>query len=133
MESSKSGENPAGTEGGRRPTGVPAGRAVPTVPETGRWTSARKLEVVLRLLRGEDLDVVSRALNVTAARLAEWRDTALASAQAGLRSRGGDATEDATARLQAKVGELTMVNELLDVKIAKLESGLRPPARRSRP
>lgn len=130
METEKKEGIPAGTEGARRATGVPAGR---TVPETGRWTSRAKLEVVLRLLRGEDLDAVSRELNVTAARLAEWRDTVLASGQAGLRRRGGDAAEDETARLRAKVGELTMANELLDVKIEKLESGLRPPARRSRP
>jgi cell division protein FtsB len=34
--------------------------------------------------------------------------------------------------LRAKVGELTMDNELLEKKIEKLEDGLRPPSRRSR-
>ena len=38
--------------------------------ERGRWTSKRKREAVLRLLRGEDLDVVSREMKVTAATLA---------------------------------------------------------------
>ena len=49
--------------------------------ERGRWTSWRKQEVVLRILRGEDLDSLSRELGVTAARLAEWRDAFLAAGQ----------------------------------------------------
>jgi hypothetical protein len=34
--------------------------------ERGRWSSRRKTEVVLRALRGEDLDALSRELGVTA-------------------------------------------------------------------
>ena len=34
--------------------------------ERGRWSSRRKMEVVLRVLRGEDLDALSRELGVTA-------------------------------------------------------------------
>ena len=34
--------------------------------ERGRWTSPRKMETVLRLLRGEELDAVSRELSVKA-------------------------------------------------------------------
>ena len=39
--------------------------------ERGRWTSQRKMDVVLRLLRGEDLDAVPRELQVKATSLAE--------------------------------------------------------------
>jgi hypothetical protein len=39
--------------------------------ERGRWTSRRKLEVGLRVLRGEDLDSLSRELHVTAAAIAQ--------------------------------------------------------------
>ena len=34
--------------------------------DRGRWSSRRKMEVVLRALRGEDLDALSRELRVTA-------------------------------------------------------------------
>jgi len=39
---------------------------------------------VSRLLRGEDLDALSRELRVTAAELSQWRDAFLASSEAGL-------------------------------------------------
>jgi hypothetical protein len=38
--------------------------------DRGRFSSQRKMAAVLWLLRGEDLDVVSRELGVTAAALA---------------------------------------------------------------
>ena len=82
-------------------------------PERGRWSSRRKTEVVLRVLRGENLDALSRELGVTAATIAGWRDQFLASGQAGLRSRPADERDEAIARLRAKVGEITMANELL--------------------
>jgi hypothetical protein len=41
--------------------------------ERGRWSSRRKLEVVLRVLRGEDLDALPRELGVTARAIAQWR------------------------------------------------------------
>ena len=39
--------------------------------ERGRWSSRRKMEVVLRVLRGEDLDALSRELGVTAGTIAQ--------------------------------------------------------------
>jgi transposase InsO family protein len=44
---------------------------------------------VLRLLRGEELDALSRELGVTAATLAQWRERFLAAGQASLRERFG--------------------------------------------
>jgi hypothetical protein len=55
----------------------------------------------------------SRALGVTAATLAGWRDDCLAGGQAALKSRPADARDEEIARLRAKVGALTMDNELL--------------------
>jgi hypothetical protein len=81
--------------------------------ERGRFSSHRKTETVLRLLRGEDLELVSRELGVTAATLSGWRDDFLAGGQAALKSRPADDRDDEIARLRAKVGELTMDNELL--------------------
>jgi hypothetical protein len=81
--------------------------------ERGRFSSQRKTAAVLRLLRGEDLELVSRELGVTAATLSGWRDDFLAGGQAALKSRPADDRDDEIARLRAKVGELTMDNELL--------------------
>ena len=44
----------------------------------GRMSRQRKTAAVLRLLRGEDLETVSRSLGVTAATLTAWRDAFLA-------------------------------------------------------
>ena len=44
----------------------------------GRKSRQRKTAAVLRLLRGEDLETVSRALGVTAATLTGWLDAFLA-------------------------------------------------------
>ena len=88
-----------------------------TTADRGRFSSKRKSEAVLRLLRGEDLDSLSRELGVTAAKLSEWRDALLADAEAGLKSRDTSSDDDETVRLKAKVGELTMENELLRIKV----------------
>ena len=40
----------------------------------GRWSAKRKAAAILRLLRGEDLETLSRELGVTAATLSGWRD-----------------------------------------------------------
>jgi hypothetical protein len=94
-----------------------------------RMSACRKQEAVLRLLRGEDLELVSRELGVTAAELSGWRDRFLAGGEASLKSRPADARDAAIGRLQAKVGELTMTTELLEAKIERLETA-RPLARR---
>ena len=87
--------------------------SVPNSGERGRFSSRRRSAAVLRPLRGEDLELVSRELGVTAATLSGWRDDFLAGGQAALKSRPTDDREDEIARLRAKVGELTMDNELL--------------------
>jgi hypothetical protein len=95
-------------------------------------SAGRKREAVLRLLRGEDLALVSRELGVAAAELSGWRDALLAGGEVSLKSRPADARDAEIDRLQAKVGELTMATELLEAKIERLE-GHRPLAhRRSR-
>jgi glycosyltransferase involved in cell wall biosynthesis len=49
-----------------------------------RWPSAQKAEVVMRILRGESLEALSRELGVSTARLAEWRDDGIAALRMGL-------------------------------------------------
>jgi hypothetical protein len=106
-----------------------AGGAGPTPEPRRRMSARRKHEAVLRLLRGEDLELLSRELVVTAAELSGWREAFLAAGEASLRSRPADARDLEIGRLQAKVGELTMTTELLEAKIERLEV-LRPLARR---
>ena len=79
-------------------------------------------------MRGEPLDVLSRELQVGAAQLSQWRETFLAAGCQGLSSRPGQ-DEAEVIRLNAKIGELTMANELLNQKIDHMEQG-RPLARR---
>jgi hypothetical protein len=91
----------------------------------------RKREVVMRLLRGEDLELVSREVRVTAAKLSAWRDDFLNGGQAALKTRDvADIRDVEIKHLHAKIGELTMDNEVLQLLVQKV--GPDPFARRSR-
>src|SRR3954468_22715650 len=106
-----------------------AGGAGPAPTRRRRISAGRKREAVVRLLRGEDLELVSRGLGVTAAELSGWRDAVLAAgegagggaARRGRRAPPGgggaaggappaDARDGEIGRLKEKVGELTMAN-----------------------
>ena len=97
----------------------------------GRFSARRKTETILRMLRGESLDSVARELGVTAATLAQWREAFLGGGQAALKSRPADEREDEIQRLRAKVGEITMHNELLLERCHRLEGHLPLPRRRA--
>ena len=88
-----------------------------------RMTAGRKRDAVLRLLRGEPLEIVARELAVTAADLSAWRDAFLEAGAASLKSRARDDRDETIDRLRTKVGELTMDSELLQAKIVRLEGG----------
>ena len=98
----------------------------------GRFSSKRKLESVLRVLRGEDLDAVSREIGVTAARLSSWRNDSLTGAEANLKSRAPTAQDEEVGRLKALVGDLAMRLELSREKIRRMEAGDPLAPRRSR-
>ena len=91
-----------------------AGGAGPTPGHRQRMSARRKQEAVLRLLRGEDLELLSRELGVTAAELSGWRDAFLAAGEAALKTRPADARDAEIGRLKEKVGDLTMATELLE-------------------
>jgi transposase-like protein len=119
-----------------KPEGAPsfAQNADAAAPSGGagperRNSARRKLAAVTRLLRGEPLEILARELNVTTARLSEWRDRALVGAEAAMKERERDSRDEELLRLKAKLGEVTMANELLEQKIAALEGG-RPLVRR---
>src|SRR5215212_4561760 len=79
-----------------------AGGGGPTPEPRRRMSARRKQETVLRLLRGLDLELVSRELGVTAAELSGWRDQFLAGGEASLKSRPADARDAEIDRLQAQ-------------------------------
>jgi transposase len=106
-----------------------AGEDGPAPGRRRRMSAKRKQTAVLRLLRGEALELVSRELGVMAAELTAWRDAFLAAGEASLKTRPADGRDVEIGRLKAKVGDLTMSNELLTTKIDHLEAG-RPLARR---
>ncbi len=98
-----------------------------------RWSAGKKLEAVLRLLRGEPLEALSRELGVEAHRLAAWRDDFLEGGKEGLRGQRPDRSPDERALRQAerKIGQLTMENEILRAAAEKRGLSM-PPAKRPR-
>ena len=82
---------------------------------------------MLRLLRGEPVEALSRELGVEIYRLEAWREQALAGMDAGLKARHNDPLEDKLNEATRRIGELVMENELL-----RRERELRRPLGRKR-
>jgi transposase len=120
-----------GTNIGRRPGEAERPQESGAAPpgRGGRMSRQRKTVAVLRLLRGEDLELVSRSLGVTAATLTKWRDTFLAAGEAALTTKPTTGEELENDRLKARLGTALIERDLLSEKIAILETG-RPLARR---
>jgi hypothetical protein len=97
----------------------------------GRMSLKRKRDAVVRLLRGESLELVSRDLGVTAARLSNWRERFLSGGDTALKGSPEDNRDELIRRLEAKIGQITMDNELLQEKISRMEDGR--PSGRKRP
>ena len=96
-------------EGARSATGSAPSAAA----EVKRWSAGRKKQVVLRLLRGESVDALSREVAVPIFRLEEWRDRALAGIDAGLKERENDPVEQQLNEANRRIGELVMEVEIL--------------------
>src|SRR5205807_8182385 len=79
----------------------------------GRWSAKRKAAAILRLLRGEDLETLSRELGVTAATLSGWRDQFLDGGEANLRAREADVENEETQRPTPLVPYLCTSNTTL--------------------
>jgi transposase len=122
-------------EEGRKPTGKPGvGQGRQEVPGDcgplkagGRWSPGRKKGVVLRLLRGESVDAVSREVGVQIFTLEKWREEGLAGLEAALKKRKSAPEEIQLDEAMKRVGELTMEVELLRKRIG---DKLSPLARR---
>jgi transposase-like protein len=78
-----------------------------------RWSAKKKTQVVLRLIRGESLDSVSRQIGLPAYILEEWRQQALEGIESSLKMREHDPLSDELNKAMRRIGELSMENELL--------------------
>ena len=94
----------------------PAPAAVDELPE--RWSVQRKTELVMRLLRGEALDAVSRENQVPAHELERWQRIFLEQGKRGLRTKA-EPEERELILARAKIGELMMRLELAEDLIEK--------------
>ena len=99
-------------------------------PRPKRWSAERKADVVMRLLRGESLDAVSRETGLPASQLSQWRDAFVETGKAGLKSRSVDpvaeAAENDRKELLAKIGELSVENDILRAAKKVLEARTGP-------
>ena len=127
-------DGPVVSEGGRSPSTLSTGRAPPApaaaptsvpVPKIGplapgqRWSVARKREVVLRLLRGESAELLSRELGLPMFKLEQWRQKAEAALDGALKEREADTASTELAAAMQRIGELSMANELLRARIER--------------
>jgi transposase len=144
MDHSAAVDGPVGSEGGRSPstlstgqvppapaaapTAVPAPRIGPLAPGQ-RWSVARKRDVVLRLLRGESAELLSRELGLPIFKLEQWRQKAEAAVDGALKEREADTAATELAAAMQRIGELSMEVELLR---AKMECSTPLARRRSR-
>jgi hypothetical protein len=77
------------------------------------WTSKRKAEVVLQLLRGEDIETLSRKYEITVSDLSQWRDTFLSGGENGFKRSPESSKLHKAERL---IGQLQMELELTKKK-----------------
>jgi transposase len=116
-----------GREGGRSPSALSTGQngtatgcaaGGPLTPGQ-RWSVNRKREAVLRLLRGEAIEDLSRELGVPLYKLERWRQKAEAALDGALKERETDAASGELATAMQRIGELSMEVELLRSRIER--------------
>lgn len=87
-----------------------------TMRRPKRWSASRKMEVVVRYLRGESLDNLSREIGVTASQIEKWHQKALKGIEAYLKDREGEPLQNALNLAKKHIGELSMEIEVLREK-----------------
>src|SRR5215212_4321637 len=117
---------PVVSEGGHSPSTLSPGRGTPAVAGAAtpsrlapgqRWSAARKREAVLRLLRGEAAELLSRELGLPVFKLEQWRRKAEGALEGALKEREADPADGQLAAAMRRIGELSMENELLRARI----------------
>ncbi len=121
-------DGPVVSEGGHSPSTLSPGQATPGVAGAAtlsrlapgqRWSAARKREVVLRLMRGESAELLSRELGLPVFKLEQWRQKAEAALEGALKEREADPADSQLAAAMRRIGELSMENELLRARIGR--------------
>lgn len=102
--------------------------AKPSRPHENRWSARKKADAVVRLLRGESLDELSREVRVEAHRLQAWRDEFVAGGLEGLKGKPLAPEDRRLREAERKIGALTMENEVLRAVARK--RGLQIPPRK---
>ncbi len=77
------------------------------------------MEIVMRHLRGESLNMLSREVGVSAAQIEEWHRRALGGMTESLKDRESDPLQADLDLAKKRIGELSMENELLREKSRK--------------
>lgn len=121
------GDGPVVSEGGRSPSTLSTGQGAPSKTGTAlgplapgqRWSAGRKREVVLRLMRGESAELLSRELGLPIVKLEQWRQRAEAALEGALKEREADQADSQLAAALQRIGELTLENELLRAKMER--------------
>ena len=121
-------DGPVVSEGGRSPSTLSTGRAAPLAPAAPkpnplapgqRWSAGRKREVVLRLMRGEAAELLSRELGLPMFKLEQWRQKAEAALDGALKEREADPADGQLSAAMQRIGELSMEVELLRARIER--------------
>jgi hypothetical protein len=79
--------------------------------------------VVLRLMRGEAAELLSRELGLPIFRLEQWRQKAEAALEGALKERETNPADGELAAAMQRIGELSMENELLRARLGALPQG----------
>ena len=121
-------DGPVVSAGGRSPSSLSTGRGAPSagggtplgrLAPGQRWSAARKREVVLRLMRGEAAELLSRELGLPRFKLEQWRQKAEVALEGALKERESDPAETQLAAAMQRIGELSMEIELLRAKMER--------------
>ena len=121
-------DGPVVSEGGRSPSALSTGQTTPgakggaaqgPLAPGQRWSASRKREVVLRLMRGESAELLSRELGLPLFKLEQWRQRAEAALEGALKEREGDPADGQLAAAMQRIGELSMEVELLRAKMER--------------
>src|SRR3954464_7610788 len=121
-------DGPGVSEGGRSPSTLSPGQGTPLagggtrqgpLAPSQRWSAARKREVVLRLMRGEAAELLSRELGLPLFKLEQWRQKAEAALEGALKERESDPAEGNLPPALHRMGQLSMENEVLRAKMER--------------
>lgn len=91
--------------------------------EVKRFFPKRKVEIVLRMLKGESLDELSREVGVPASKLSEWREAFLTGGEANVKTREPNAQDEEIRKLKETIGGMAVQVEILREGVRKWKAG----------